>query len=853
MEEKVMKFDIHVKLENLNENHKLKGIQNDGAAYEQDGLRYDSDGLILLNEHNGTRLITLKVAKMISLTHKNDDVLIAIEGGLDHYGFIKEERKSIIFEALKINDADKKRYKTLIKKSIERDKKQGKRGFPYLKKKYPKLKQQLNAIYNIRHLFWKMHDKTDYQHMEIAFIKLVDTLAEYIEELEEKKKKESSTDKDVEIKEKRIVPGILDSYLKMMGVNAHERYKLFKKINGKFSTKDLSEFIENEIECTNEPKKEHCLWNGRINLGFANAIISELSRDQKLVINNLARSLDIQLSFIHYVGYYPKIQPLINLVKRPIGLQEYERRQFAHSFLRQQNNLKKTEDANYIFDDVETNSYIKVNGKKLGNYLSLKYPILQLGIEKSELDAILNISGTFDELHYEYYLFNNGVLNLHERSFTKTNNFTDYFTTKKMDCNFSIDNITIDPLNTEPACLVDRVLREIFIPNYEEGAEDLFTGYYIDFLERLGAVFNTRIKEKKFVCYYNPEGDNGKDIVIETLKMAFGDRCLLVTMEILKDEKADLSEYDVVIIDELDKNTFNDSVAFIKRITGGEEEGTAQRRLYTDEVYKPKNPSAFFLFTNDIPQVDFKEEAFYGREDALKLKNRFINNPNPNKKNEFKADSSLKDKIKNAKDDSLEWLINAGLKAYYDRFDENGYFKGFTMTQTAEETMMIVSNTDSLTKFLNENYEIDLSTKKGITNSELRKNYENYCLRNNLSCDTSVLAINMGNAVKKVFGDVKKKASNATVYTLVPKKADELKTKIYLDSETQWWQVKDEIPEETYDNHEKVYNRIVEFSKSSVNPTIKQLIEEFPAFDVNGIIKNLINADLIFKGGKLEN
>ena len=31
----------------------------------------------------------------------------------------------------------------------------------------------------------------------------------------------------------------------------------------------------------------------------------------------------------------------------------------------------------------------------------------------------------------EYYLFNNGVLNLYDRNFTKTTNFTDYFTTKK--------------------------------------------------------------------------------------------------------------------------------------------------------------------------------------------------------------------------------------------------------------------------------------------------------------------------------------------------------------------------------------------------------------------------------------
>lgn len=49
-----------------------------------------------------------------------------------------------------------------------------------------------------------------------------------------------------------------------------------------------------------------------------------------------------------------------------------------------------------------------------------------------------------------------------------------------------------------------------------------------------------------------------------------------------------------------------------------------------------------------------------------------------------------------------------------------------------------------------------------------------------------------------------------------------------------------------------MYNRIAELERSSVNPTIEQLIEEFPAFDVNGIIENLIESDLIFKGDKLE-
>ncbi|PWB87888.1 hypothetical protein [Methanobrevibacter thaueri] len=842
----IVLHEIQVYLDDLDNIPKLKGIQKDGAAYEQNGLRYDSNGVILLKEHNGLELITQKVAEIISSTHgKHNDVLLALEGGLDHYGFNEDQRRKILFDALILADDYNSGHRAQIESSINKDKNNvRKKGFQHLEKNYPQLKEQLNVIYNIKHLFWRMHDSVDYKLMEIPYLELVNTLSKYIQEREEQKEKE--------IEEKKDIPLILDSYLKMMGVNVHERYKLLKKINGVFCGNILVKFIQNELECSNNPKKEHALLTNKgINLGSANNIIKQLDGEKRRKLTKRAYSLEIQLSLIEYGGNYPKIQPLINLVERPARLEPYKRRQIANSFLRQHDYLKKTKDNSYIFDDVETNSYIQVDANKLGNYLSRKYPILQLGIESSELETILTTSAEFDELHNEYYMFNNGILNLHERSFTETTDFSNYFTTKKMDCNYLSNKITIDPIRSNPACLVDRVLREIFIPNYRQNGKDLFTGYYTDFLQRLGSAFNTRIKEKKFPCYYG-SGDNGKDIIIEILKMAFSDRCLLVTMEILQDEKADLSEYDVVIIDELDKKTFKDAIAFIKRITGGEEEGTAKRKHYSHEVFRPKNPSAFFLFTNTIPEVPLSDKAFYRREDALELKNRFVDNPKKDKLGEYQADSSLKDKIKNEKEDSLEWLINASLQAYYNCFDDDGFFKGFMMAQTAEETMMIVSNTDTLTKFLRENYVVDEEKVDTVSNAELRDNYQNYCNRNNISCDTTKLAQNMGNTVKKIFGDVKKKATNATRYFLKPKDETDLLTTYYINSTKQWWQVQDQMPEATFETHNNVYNRLVELEKSSTYPTKKQLLEEFPVYDIEEILENLEKANLIFKGKKLE-
>ena len=60
------------------------------------------------------------------------------------------------------------------------------------------------------------------------------------------------------------------------------------------------------------------------------------------------------------------------------------------------------------------------------------------------------------------------------------------------------------------------------------------------------------------------------------------------------------------------------------------------------------------------------------------------------------------------------------------------------------------------------------------------------------------------------------------------------------------------MPEETFEAHEKVYNRFVMLDKSSTFPTKKQLHEEFPLLDIEEILDNFVKAELIFKGKKQE-
>ena len=819
---------IEYKLSDL-ENRTIKETFG-GKIYEENNLSYGEDGIILLNEGNSVEIITQYSAEIISKTHgHHNNVLLALEGGLDHIGINKKIRKTILLNALELANDLTGEHENQINKSISKTGK--KRGFPYLKKNFSNIESSINSIINIKNMFKPSIQKKDYELIKIQYNALVSRLFIDI-----------TNDDD-----RKIVLNYIDAYLNMHGIGLHERWNLIKDTFNRFEITEIGENLSKKLK--KEDKKAHSLiYKGSIRLdNELNNILKNKNNNNKIhQINKLALDLDMQVSMTQ-IKNKSIIQPLINLIERPKALEEYKRRQIAYKYLRENENLKKTKDGAYIFDDQINNSYIAIDSNKLGNFLTIKYPILKLGIDATELDKILDLSGEFDELHNEYYIFNNGVLDVHERSFIETSDFSDYFSLRKMDCNLKLENSMIN-IEDQPSCLVDRVLREILIPNYKEEGENLDYNYYQDFLERLGSAFNTRIKDKKFACYYG-KGDNGKDILIEILKMAFGDRCLLATMDILKDKTADLSQYDVVIIDELDKHSFKDSIAFIKRITGGEEEGTAKRILYQHDIFKPKNPSAFFLFTNEIPDVPLTDTAFYRREDALELQNRFTENPDTNKPDEFRADSSLKDKIKNSKEDNLEWLINAGLNAYYDRYDEEGYFKGFTKAQTADATKMIVSNTDPLSKFLRETYVVDEDKVETISNKEIILSYENYCMRENLICDTTgTLPIIMGNAVKNVFGDIKKPTATNTLYYLKAKNQRDNNTQYHIDSNYKWYQKKEEIPEDTYDNYKKVYSRIDELSNQGLIPTKKQLKEEFGHLDIEEILDKLESIELIFKG-----
>ena len=835
---------------------------------EKDSNKYDDNGVLLLNNDNGIQLIIEQVGNIFKKTEgKHRGTIMALEGWFERLGFSPEERFKILSEGLKMANDLSHEHLSQIKLSVSKNSSNRKKtGLPTLLKESPEIDGEIRIIKTIRMMFWRDISKMSYQLIEIPFLEMMEeisTLIGYDTKLNDLE--DGKYDEFIEF----AISDEVDLYLEMLGVGLFERCSLLKQCFLKLDKNPQQAFEKYVSKKLIEGDDDYGRYRFGNNLlpykktSFGKRILKTLTikgeDNQSMAweivnkIDDLCISLDIQISQMVRVNKWERyVQPLINLIERPKGWQEYKRRQHAFKYLKDNDSLKKTKRHDYIFDSVENNSYIEINPRSLGDYLSKKYPILSIGIEEEELKKILSISGTFDELKNEYYIFNNGVLKLHEREFVETNDFRDYFTIKKMDCNVTFHYLPLDlnPLSHTPENLWDKTLREITIPNYEDDNPNLDIGYYLDCLERIGSAFNTRIKDKRFVCYYG-DGDNGKGILIEMLKLIFGDRFLLVTMDVIQDDKLDLSEYDVLVIDELDELSFDDAIAYIKRITGGEEDGTAQREHYSHDAYIPKNPSAFFLFTNKIPQVDLSDNAFYRREDAIKLQNHFIVNPNPTKPNEFREDSDLKEKLKSEIAIGREWIVNASLQAYYNRHNKEGMFKGFTREQTPEETKMIVSNTNPMTKYLLESYTVDDKQESLIKNGTICENYRNYCLREGLTYHSKGINANMGRAIKEVFGDVKKEKSDGNYYYLKPKSEVEIMGEddiVYqTDEDNNWEDNLDYIPHKEQSQYFGVYTRIKELSKLNTPPTKRLLKSEFHMYNVEMILSKLLDIELIYQ------
>lgn len=190
----------------------------------------------------------------------------------------------------------------------------------------------------------------------------------------------------------------------------------------------------------------------------------------------------------------------------------------------------------------------------------------------------------------------------------------------------------------------------------------------IDYVQRLFGYGITGLNtEHVFPIFWGPEGRNGKSTLFDTLKHVLGEFAYRVPKGYLMDQgtkNSNSSNPDAITAGFQGKrlawcSETNEKdrldVAKLKELVGGD---TMTARLPYAKRPIEFDPSHLFLtITNKRPKAPANDPALWHRVHLIPLTNRFIDNPSPNKQNEFKADKQLKNKLEKEKPGILAWLV----------------------------------------------------------------------------------------------------------------------------------------------------------------------------------------------------
>lgn len=301
--------------------------------------------------------------------------------------------------------------------------------------------------------------------------------------------------------------------------------------------------------------------------------------------------------------------------------------------------------------------------------------------------------------------------------------------------------------------LWEKTLREILIPKINQGDKKL----YYDFLALASVCLEQNNKWKILPIWYNDTGNNGKSIIKNMLSLIYGSAYFEPSAEDIKDNfffsRAD--DTNLIAMDETELNTFKKWEALIKSLTGGAGNNRDIRKMRSDKNHKSKGFGLFMIFTNDIPEFSQKK-ALLKRLYFGKFPNEFEDAEKITKDNQYPINLNLwEDLQKDYK--GMEWFANLLIKAHKELEKP---------VQDEDFKKQVLSENDSLGLFLKGNYEFDEDGILTIPNiiEDIQKNIN---LNKKLSENTKNISIIIGQHIKLVFGDIKKRAEgNARAYKL---------------------------------------------------------------------------------------
>lgn len=403
--------------------------------------------------------------------------------------------------------------------------------------------------------------------------------------------------------------------------------------------------------------------------------------------------------------------------------------------------INKSNKKKYYYNPY-TNKYEELDLNTLGLLLKDEYGIILFDYELTRMLQLFRIS---QEPKDDYINFNNCCLNTNTFEITTDEKI---FTTKNIPYNY-IPN----PKDCKQGTIVEKTLKQILIPADNPTDDSL----YIDCLQRIGASFKRENIHKKGTLYLGT-GNNGRGILKRIIETIFKALAVTVRPEKLKDDffKVNLGSTNIIVMDELDKNSFNNAtvLANLKDITGRGSEQT--RNMREQEVITVKNYGMLWLFSNVAPSVAFNQIAYWRRMDLLTLPNTFEENIKEDKPKQriYKANPYLDDAI--AKDtDGIEWLISESIYQYKQMIEQG---QDFARSQTVEQSQFAFDGKDPLRVFI-ESFVMQTNNKDDkLSNKIICYHFLQWCINNDVkdldATSYQELTRNIGNKLNNLFNQL---------------------------------------------------------------------------------------------------
>ena len=195
-------------------------------------------------------------------------------------------------------------------------------------------------------------------------------------------------------------------------------------------------------------------------------------------------------------------------------------------------------------------------------------------------------------------------------------------------------------------------------------------------------------------------GGNGKSKLIELFEYAFGEYCCKLPVNLLTEKRARAEGATPSLVrtkgkrfaclQEPDKHE-EIQVGLMKELTGGDK--IIARGLHKEPIeFKPQ--FKMVLTCNDLPVISANDRGTWRRISVVEFISKFVDEPDPNEKYEFKIDDNLEEKLKIWPEAFMYILIQ-----YYKKYKKNGIKEPEEVKKAHDEYQ---SESDYFVQFIND-------------------------------------------------------------------------------------------------------------------------------------------------------